>query len=146
MKGNQIMKRRLIHLTLICVTVLFIFSVFGCSSKEKKASTDLGFEQTIEEKLNKIVNPTDSKVSLSSNPYDYIKGTDSNEDYKYIVSQGEKSLNYMLSKFKNSKEDGLKEYILAIACSEILKENPSSKNWSSGRGWYNIYTKTNEKY
>lgn len=138
------MRKRLVNMMVICLVVLLIFSLIGCSNTSKKVSDDKTFEQTMEEKLNNITNPKDSKVLLSSNPYDYIKG--SNEDYKYIVSQGRKSLNYMLNKFANSNTNGLKEYIMAIACLEILKENPSPKNWASGREWYDNYTKTNKKF
>lgn len=137
------MRKRLLNVMVICLAVLLVFSLIGCSNTAKKVSTDKTFEQTIDEKLNNITIPKDGKVSRSSNPYDYIKGIDSNEDYKYIVSQGEKSLNYMLSKFANSNKNGLEEYIMAIACSEILKENSTSKSWASGREWYDNYTKAN---
>ena len=50
----------------------------------------------------------------------------------------------MINKFANSNKNGLEEYIMAIACSEILKENSTSKNWDSGREWYNNYTKANK--
>ena len=103
------------------------------------------FEQTIEEKLTDIVNPKNKEISLSSNPYDYIKAEDSKDDYKYIVSQGEKSLNYMLNKFANSNSNGLQEYIMAIACSEILKEDAASKDWTTGRQWYENYLKSNQQ-
>ncbi|MBU3146932.1 hypothetical protein [Clostridium sp. CF012] len=135
------MRKKSISVMVICLAVLFAFSLIGCSNTAKKVSTDKTFEQTIEEKINNITNPKDSRVSLSSNPYDYIKGVDSNEDYKYIVSQGKKSLNFMLNKFSDSNKNGLEEYIMAIACSEILKENSTSKNWASGREWYDNYTK-----
>jgi hypothetical protein len=102
------------------------------------------FEQTIEKKLNNISNPKSNEVSLSSNPYDYIKAEDGKEDYEYIVSQGEKSLNYMLNKFENCNSNGLQEYIMAIACSEILKEDTASKNWATGREWYGNYSKANK--
>ena len=138
------MRKRLTNVMVICLIVLFAFCFVGCSNTAKRVTTDKIFEQTIEEKLNNITNPKDSKVSLSSNPYDYIKDSNSNEDYKYIVLQGENSLNYMLNKFANSNSNGLEEYIMAIACSEILKENPTSKNWTSGREWYDNYTKVNE--
>jgi hypothetical protein len=113
----------------------------GCSNTPAKVSTNTNLEQTIEEKLNNITKPKDSKVLSSSNPYDYIKNPDTVEDYKYIVAQGEKSLNVMLNKFAGSKEDGLQEYIMAIACFEILKENNDSKKWVSGREWYDNYTR-----
>lgn len=122
--------------------VALAFLITGCINPSKKAAVDKTFEQTIDEKLGNIANPKNSKVSLSSNPYDYIKDGESIEEYKYIVSQGEKSLDYMLVKFANSNKDGLEEYIMAMTCSEILKENPSSKKWVSGREWYNNYKKT----
>jgi hypothetical protein len=130
------MRKKLMNVMVICLTFLFVFSLIGCNNTVKKVSTDITFEQTIDGKLNNITNPKDYTVSLSSNPYDYIKGVDSNKDYKYIVLQGEKSLNYMLNKFANSDNNGLEEYIMAIACSEILQENPTSKKWATGREWY----------
>jgi hypothetical protein len=135
------MRKKSISVMVICLAILLAFSLIGCSNTAKKVSMDKTFEQTIEKKLNSITNPKDSRVSLSSNPYDYIKGVDSDKDYKYIVSQGKESLNFMLSKFSNSNKNGLEEYIMAIACSEILKENSTSKNWASGREWYDNYTK-----
>lgn len=128
------MRKRLVNVMVICFTILFAFSLIGCSDTVSKVSTDKTFEQTIDKKLSNITNPEDIKISLSSNPYDYIKGLDSNKDYKFIVSNGEKSLNYMLTQFANSNNNVLEEYIMAIACSEILNEN--SKEWSSVREWY----------
>ena len=127
----------------IFFVVLFALSSNGCGNTLTKASIDSTFDQTIEEKLNNITNPMNSVVSLSSNPYDYIKNPDAAQNYKYIVSQGEKSLNFMLNKFAGSNENGLKEYIMAIACSEILKEDTSSKKWVSGREWYDNYIRQN---
>jgi hypothetical protein len=128
--------RKIINVIIIALSVLFVLSLTGC--------TDKSFEQTIDGKLNNITNPNDYSVSMSSNPNDYIKAVNSNEDYKYIVSQGENSLNYMLKKFANSDKNGLEEYIMATACSEILKENSAFKSWASGRQWYDNYTKTNK--
>jgi hypothetical protein len=133
------MRIRLINVMVICLAVVFVYSLIGCSNSAKKVSTDKTFEQTIDGKLNNITSPKNNNVSLSSNPYDYIKGVDSNKDYKYIVLQGEKSLNYILNKFAVSDKNGLEEYIMAIACSEILQENPASKKWASGREWYDNY-------
>jgi hypothetical protein len=135
------MRKRLMNVMVICLALIFVYSLIGCSNAVKKVSTDKIFEQTIDAKLNNITNPKDYNISLSSNPYEYIKRVDSNKDYKYIVYQGEKSLNYMLNKFANSDKNGLEEYIMAIACSELMKENPASKKWASGREWYDNYIK-----
>jgi hypothetical protein len=33
---------------------------------------------------------------------------------------------------------------MAIACSEILKEDTASKSWTNGREWYENYSKANK--
>lgn len=125
-------------------TVSYINMNDDSSLNAVKEIYSLAFEYTMQEKLNNITHSKDKKVSLSSNPYDYIKDEESSKDYRYIVSQGEKSLNYMLNEFSKSNENGLKEYIMAIACSEILNESPDSQKWTSGREWYDNYTKMNK--
>ncbi|BCZ47888.1 hypothetical protein psyc5s11_39550 [Clostridium gelidum] len=93
----------------------------------------------IDSKLDIICNNT--KVTASSNPYDYTKDS---QDYKDIVNLGDNALKYMVTKFEKSKENGLREYVMAIACSEILKENTETKKWTTGREWYDNYTKANK--
>lgn len=51
----------------------------------------------------------------------------------------EGSLEYMLNEFAKSNEDGLKEYIMALACCDILGEDVTNKQWNSGREWYTSY-------
>ncbi|ACT03168.1 hypothetical protein [Paenibacillus sp. JDR-2] len=131
------MIRNLISMLFILLAFIFVASLIGCSARTD--SRDKTFEQSIDERLHDIVNPKNNKVSFSSNPYDYIKGEENNLNYKYIVTQGEQSLDYMLHKFASNDEDGLEEYIMAMACSEILKENPDDKKWASGREWYREY-------
>lgn len=92
----------------------------------------------IEIKLDNICN--NPKSSLSSNPYDYTKDS---QDYIDIVNSGEVALKYMLTKFENGKGKGLREYVMAIACSDILKEDAETKKWVTGRGWYANYIKEN---
>ena len=129
------MRKILKTVMLIFLYILFALSLIGCSNKSKKVLTNKTFEQTIQEKLDNISHPTDIKIKLSSNPYDCIRSGEGKKDYEYIVSQGKKSLNYMLNKFANNDTND-EEYIMAIACSEILKENTKTKNWSTGRGGY----------
>lgn len=103
---------------------------------DKLAINTDGLSSTIDDKLNTIIqNP---KAMFSSNPYDYVKDS---RDYEWIVKQGVEVLEYMLQKFEKSKENGLREYIMAIACSEILGDRPENKKWSSGREWYENYLK-----
>ncbi len=103
---------------------LLPISLYGCDTNTTA--------NIIDGKLDIICN----YPSTSSNPYDYIKDS---HDFDDIVNMGNKALTYMLEKFKNSKKNGLEEYIMAIACSKILKENPEKKNWNSGKEWYENY-------
>ncbi len=128
------MRKKSKNIIALSFVILFVFTLFGYNIYADKA-----LEKAIDRKLNNIVHTRDYKVMSSSNPYDYIKGPDSSKDYNCIVSQGEKSLNYLLKKLENSNANGLTEYIMAIACSEILKENPDSKSWASGKEWYINY-------
>lgn len=96
----------------------------------------------VDEKLSSLCDITDPSVASSSNPYDYIKHNE--KDFEDIVDLGDDGLKYMLDKFKSSKENGLREYVMAIACSKILKENSENKNWSTGREWYNNYIQLNK--
>jgi hypothetical protein len=93
---------------------------------------EYAFGTIIDSKLNTICNTQ----SISSNPYDYIKNS---KDFEDIVSMGDEALTYILAEFKVSKDNGLKEYVMAIACSKILKEDPENKKWASGREWYDNY-------
>jgi hypothetical protein len=96
----------------------------------------------IDEKLDKVCDINNPSVASSSNPFDYVKRN--GRDFEDIVDLGEDALKYMLKKFESSEKDGLKEYVMAIACSKILKEDPNNKNWSTGREWYNNYIESNK--
>jgi len=133
--------------------LVIVISVSACSSK---SSNDIKSDEkaivsttnvdtiaidklSIDKKLDTICdNP---KVASSSNTYDYTKDS---QAYKDILSSGDDALKYMLIKFDNSKENGLREYVMAIACSEILKENIKNKKWETGREWYENYIKANK--
>jgi hypothetical protein len=125
--------------------ILDIYKVNMAEGISYMAKDDKGGERfllfkgnAIDDKLDIICNNT--KVSPSSNPYDYTKDS---QDYRDIVNLGDTALKYMLKKFENDKGNGngLKEYVMAIACSDILKENTETKNWETGREWYDKYTK-----
>ncbi|MBU3113066.1 hypothetical protein [Clostridium lacusfryxellense] len=122
---------------LVLVSTCLSKSAKDIKSKEKVTITAANV--AIDKKLDTICdNP---KVAASSNPYDYTKDS---QDYKDIVSSGDDALKYMLTKFDKSKENGLREYVMAIACSEMLKENIETKKWETGREWYENYIIANK--
>lgn len=115
--------------------MIVLVTSIGCHSTQEE-----NIEKMIDQKLESIV--ANSSVAASSNPYDYIKD---NKDYEYIIAQGDRALQYLLQRFKETSENGLKEYIMAMACSEILGENQENKTWSSGREWYEHYISGNKE-
>ena len=90
--------------------------------------------QIINRRLKSIMG--NEKEIFSSNPYDYIKD---NKDYDYLVGLGLDGLDIMLIKLRDSKNNGLREHLLAIACAEILGDDIESKTWSTGKEWYELY-------
>ncbi len=111
-------------------------SVIGSVLNETADMESSQIDETIKKEMDKRLESIVSIKSTSSNPYDYIKN---NKDFDYLVQQKDAGLKYLLEKFKASKENGLREYIMAIACSKILNENPDEKKWDTGKGWYEQY-------
>lgn len=130
------MQRKIINRIVMILLIAVVMFVISCNQFTSNQSIIQDFNKEIDDKLDTII--SNPKHLASSNPYDYTKD---NTDYEFIINQGNKALNYMLDKFKGSTENGLKEYVMAIACSEILGEKPEQKNWSSGREWYENYLK-----
>ena len=94
-----------------------------------------GVGQLIDEKINAIVNKP-GFTQLSSNPYDYIK---EDKNYDDMLRLGNDAFRYMLNGLGNSQENGLNEYIMAMACSDMLGEDRTNKAWSTGKQWYEGY-------
>lgn len=133
------MRKRLMNISVVFLTIFFISSFIGCNNIEKEVPAGKTSEETIDVKLYNIFNLANKNISQVSNPDNYIKGLEHNQDYRYIISQGEKSLKHMLGKFAGSNTDGIEEYIMASACSKILKQNPYTRRWNTGREWYEQY-------
>ncbi len=69
----------------------------------------------------------------SSNPYDYIN----NDGFRKIVAMGPKALETIKNRIKSTKENGLIDYILAIAAEKIAAVDLKavSGKWETGSGW-----------
>jgi hypothetical protein len=143
--------RKKIFNVFVCVltTVIMLAGCTNTDSKEESSQQNESIQQSentsvtgisldntgeiIDQKLEDIIK---NGPGFSSSPYDYVKDS---EDFEYIISLGDKALNYMLDKFESTKDNGLKEYIMAIACSRILDEGPEDKDWATAQEWYRGY-------
>jgi photosystem II stability/assembly factor-like uncharacterized protein len=123
---------------LACILLIFAVVIStGCSqkptmSKEPDIAKDVS--AIIESKLDLIV----SSPKISSSPGDYIN--EHKQSYDDIIKIGQPALEYLLWKFEQASQNGLREWIMAKACSDILETKDSAKNWSSGKEWYQKYS------
>lgn len=118
------MLRRII--LLLVVTVCFLIT--ACQS-------DKNIAKEIEKNLNAIVN--NEKVMTSSNPNEYIQ--QNQNSYQEIINKGNDGLSYLTTELKKSKQNGLKEWLMANACEDLLKNKNPVKEWSTGKEWITKY-------
>jgi hypothetical protein len=81
------------------------------------------------------------EVGLSSNPYDYVPHSPA---FKRLVARGAPAVDAIADEIQSSKDNGLKEYLLAIAASEILREPAKDKTWVTGKDWATGYLATHK--
>ncbi len=99
----------------------------------KYADDEVGVK--VELLLGKII--TDGPVA-SSNPFDYII---SSEAFIELADLGEPAMEYMFESFMEGNEDGLREYIMALACAKVMGVLDEEKGIgiNSGREWFYKY-------
>ncbi|SES25761.1 hypothetical protein SAMN04487944_12838 [Gracilibacillus ureilyticus] len=118
--------------------ILLVLILSACSDTENvQADNNLSVEENVRLEIESALMKIVETPSSSSNPSDYVKA--SQEEYDYIVGLGNNGLNYTLNKFSISESDGLTEYVMAMACAEILGDLNPVKEWDTGRTWYNKY-------
>ncbi|WP_078379965.1 hypothetical protein [Sutcliffiella halmapala] len=114
--------------------VLFLALFFLIACNNPVMEIDEAVAKELDSSLALIVD----SPSTSSSPHDYVKTNQ--EAFDLIVKQGDATLQHFSHEFSQSDSNGLKEYIMALACIEILgKENPVNRDWETGKEWYEKY-------
>ncbi|WP_340019835.1 hypothetical protein [Paenibacillus sp. FSL H3-0457] len=121
-------QRRLILGLLSVCTAL---TVAACSIRTE----DQALTASIESNLQQMV--SDPVLLTSSNPNDYIAGN--REAYDDILNTGEEGLHLLLQQLESSPDNGLKEWIMAQASTELLGELNPVEAWHSGKDWLRQY-------
>ena len=104
-------------LSVVCLII--VVTMFTFTASKANASIIFKIDRnmiSIMDDVNKLTTQ-DPKSSMSSNPYSYIN----NANYKSIINLGSEALPILVNRIDQSKENGLREYILAIAIEEIAK-------------------------
>ncbi|XOI97420.1 hypothetical protein ACMX2M_15965 [Paenibacillus polymyxa] len=123
------MNRRRLILGLLSVCTALTVAACSTQTEEQVLSA------TIESNLKQMVsNPV---LLTSSNPNDYIAGN--REAYQDILNTGEAGRLLLLRQLESSPDNGLKEWIMAQASTELLGEHNPVETWHSGKDWLNQY-------
>ncbi|MEO2214392.1 hypothetical protein ABGV40_26350 [Paenibacillus amylolyticus] len=123
------MNRR--RLTLVLLSVWTALTVAACSTQTGEQEVSATIESNL---LQMVSNPV---LLTSSNPNDYIDGN--REAYEDILSTGEAGLFLLLQQLESSPDNGLKEWIMAQASTELLGEHNPVEGWHSGKDWFRQY-------
>lgn len=113
----------------VLLVLLISIAVLLTGCNQTKNTSD------IEDNLNQIT--ANKQFMVSSNPYDFIKSEIS--AYEEIVSMGDEALLYLTNELRTNDRSGLKEWIMAKACEDILKEKSPVKEWGSAKEWIEKY-------
>jgi len=119
----------------IAVTIIVVF-MSSCSNGKVDVSEEIHL------RINKIQQSIDysasSEISASSNLYDNVK---SNEDFEVITDLGFAALPELIQLLDQSEQDGVKEYIYAVALEQISKVDMRKRtDWNTGKEFLTIYT------
>ncbi|MFX3647746.1 MAG: hypothetical protein ACE3K2_28065 [Paenibacillus sp.] len=120
-------RRRILGLLSVCTAL----TVAACSTQTEEQE----LSATIESNLQQMV--SDPVLLTSSNPNDYIAGN--REAYEDILNTGEAGRILLLQQLESSPENGLKEWIMAQASTELLGEHNPVEAWHSGKDWLRQY-------
>ena len=123
---------RFIPIGLSIVLILCLFFAFNSQSASAAEKVRINLEKIDESIQNEINNRT--ILSLSSNPYDYVVD---NQYYDKIILLGVAALPELETTLINSENNGLNEYILAIAIEEISKVDVNKILGNTDYGWEN---------
>ena len=131
--------------TKLKIILVFVFLVgigFWVSMQQSNTSIAAQIDQNflaIQKDLSKMIieNP---EMASSSNPYDYIKD---NKNFDNIVQLGDDALPIIAQKIKSSNDNGLNEYILAIAIERIAKVDlkKNGEGWTTAKEFSQVWSK-----
>ncbi|MDR9856480.1 hypothetical protein RJP21_23025 [Paenibacillus sp. VCA1] len=121
----------------ILLSLYIIALITACSPNSSKQQS----LSIIDRNLDAII--SNGKIQASSNPVDYINAN--LEGYSEILNTGNQGLDYLMNELKESADNGLREWIIAKACEDMLKDQAPDAQWASGKEWLRVYEESREK-
>ncbi|MGL4772762.1 MAG: hypothetical protein ACRC2K_04265 [Clostridium sp.] len=123
-------KFRVLILTIVCVLAIGLVS---CGESKDKTESKIMYKVT-------RISTNSSVGAKSDTSNEAIKTIKGYPEYKEIIDQGDAALKAMLNQFENESGLGDKtEFIMAVACADLLNEDLQNRIWQTGREWYDTY-------
>lgn len=118
----------------ICLVTLLSLMITACGSSGDAVRTSVrsDAEQIVSDI--KAAEKRDPSIGFSSNPYDYA---DLSPAMQRLVDRGPGALNAIADEVEASSDNGLREYLLAIAGARI--QHDESHAWQTGKEWAALY-------
>lgn len=133
-RGSVPMKRKVIYVFI----TLFIVVLTLSSNFKAQASVEDQIHKNIINIQQSISDSASTPLALSSSPYTYIKDS---KDFDNIVALGNPALPVLKKLLDQSKDNGLIEYIYAIAIEKISKMDIRKEtNWDNAKDFSKKYT------
>lgn len=130
------MKKFIALLSVVClIVVTMLTSIISHANASVASKIDQNMLSIMDD-VRKLATQ-DPQAAMNSNPYSYIN----NANYKSIISLGSDALPILVDRIIQSKENGLKEYILAIATEEISKVDLKTNKggWDSAKEFTKVW-------
>jgi hypothetical protein len=125
-------------------TLLMLFPIaallVGCTGAQDSSSNEM--RAVVHADMNEVMSDVDAAmksdpaVGMSSHPYDYVGISPA---FERLVGRGEPALEAIASEIEASEENGLREYLLAIAGQRILGGDEPNQAWATGKEWAALY-------
>ena len=135
------MTRKIIALTMTLLIICVV--LVGCDLNKTENSNNQGtvHSSDVAEKIERNLDIIVSSPATSSNPGDYIDAHKA--EYDEIIAFGTDALQYISFVFDKGGQTGLRGWIMALACCDILGENNTfpNPNIETGQEWYDAYVK-----
>ncbi|MGL5149342.1 MAG: hypothetical protein ACRC7N_02065 [Clostridium sp.] len=107
-----------------------LISVIGCTNKLSDEENQLN---KIKVYLSEICSPVKISMTTPDTIDEYIELT---PQFDFLVKLGEPTLNFFINEYKENPGDANRQYVMAYICSKILKEDPSTRTWTTGKEWF----------
>jgi len=126
---------RLVRYALI-VSLSIVMVLAGCAKTQPTPGDAMreSVRADIEQVMADIA--ADPTVGASSNPWDYIGVSPA---FPRLIERGEPALEAIACEIELGEENGLREYLLAIAGNTILGKDRQYGDWDNAKGWLALY-------